>query len=411
MHSKHKICGELFRRYQKATKKGKAGILDEYAQTLGYNREYLAHLLANWGKTRYALINGKSVKLIAKNPAKAPKNARGGTKRGRPKKYTAAFASLLCDIWELFEWRCGKLLAPMLRLMIDFLAAEFCFSPAFRELLLSVSPASIDRLLAAEKKRLRIKGISLTKPGTLLKDQIPVRVFFDWDERKPGFFELDTVSHCGNNCSGEFCVTLTLTDVYCGWTEVCALPNRAHRWVKEQAEQISHTLPFPLRGIDSDNGGEFINRQLLLWCKENRIQFTRGRAYRKNDNCFVEQKNGDIVRKMIGYSRFDTDSEYKALAEAYRFLCPLINYWYPTLKLIGKEKLPSGRYRRIYEKQPKTPYQRLLEASDVSEKDKEQLRRGAASLNPVELKKAFNRARETLLHLNREKGNTLSSSA
>jgi hypothetical protein len=407
MHSKHRICGEIFRRYQKATKKGKAAILGEYSRTLGYNRDYLAHILANWGKTRYAAINGKSVKLIAKSPPQARKKPSEGTKRGRPKKYTHAFARVVYDIWELFEWRCGKLLAPMLRLMIDFLTDEFNFSPGIRALLLSVSAASIDRLLAAEKKRLRVKGISLTKPGSLLKDQIPVRVFFAWDERKPGFFELDTVSHCGNNSSGEFCLTLTLTDVYCGWTEVCALPNRAHRWVKEQAEQTARNPPFPLRGIDSDNGGEFINHQLLLWCKENHIQFTRGRACHKNDNCFVEQKNGDIVRKMIGYSRFDTDSEYKALAEAYRFLCPLINYWYPTLKLIGKEKLPSGRYKRIYEKQPKTPYHRLLESSDVSEKDKEELRRGASLLNPVELKKAFNKAREALLHCNREKGNTL----
>jgi hypothetical protein len=253
MHSKQKICNEICRRYQKAGKKGKGRLLDEYVQTLGYNRDYLAHLLANWGKTRYAVVDGKSVKYVVGDASRACKKAPGGKKGGRPKKYGAAFASVLYDIWEFFEWRCGKLLAPMLRLMIDFLVDEFTLDEATRNLLTQVSPAAIDRLLAAEKAKLRIKGKSLTKPGTLLKNQIPIRVFFTWDERKPGFFELDTVCHCGVSASGEFCVTLTLTDVYSGWTIVHALRNRAHRWVKEQVAQTAASLPFPLRGIDSDN--------------------------------------------------------------------------------------------------------------------------------------------------------------
>jgi hypothetical protein len=298
-----------------------------------------------------------------------------------------------------------------LRLMTGFLAEEYRLDDAVCALLRSVSPATIDRLLAKEKARLRVRGKSLTRPGTLLKNQIPVRVFYTWDERKPGFFELDTVCHCGASSSGEFCVTLTMTDVYSGWTVVLALRNRAHRWVKEGVAHTADSLPFPLRGIDSDNGGEFINGQLLSWCTEHQIQFTRSRPYRKNDNCFVEQKNGDIVRKMIGYSRFDTDFEQKTLAEAYRYLCPLINFWYPTIKLIGKEKLSNGRYKKIYEKEPKTPYQRILESPDVSEEHKEELRRMAASLNPVQLKRAFNTVRASLLQFNREKSNTLSTSA
>ncbi len=166
----------------------------------------------------------------------------------------------------------------------------------------------------------------MTQKGSLFKNQIPVRTFFSWDERKPGYFELDRVAHCGSNLSGEFCWTLTVTDVYSGWTEERPLLNNAQRWVKEAVEDVKETLPFPMRGVDSDNGGEFINHQLFLWCKKEEIQFTRGRPYRKNDNCFVEQKNGDRVRKTVGYFRYDTEAEYEALKEVYHYLNLFTNY-------------------------------------------------------------------------------------
>jgi len=207
-----------------------------------------------------------------------------------------------------------------------------------RTLLETVSPATIDRKLKKEKERFRLKGIRTTKPGTMLKSQIPIRVCFDRDERNPGYFELDTISHCGTRVSGQFCQTLTITDVGSGWTEVCALLNNAHRWVKEEIIKTKENLPFPILGIDSDNGGEFINHQLFDWCIGNNIKFTRGRPYRKNDNCFVEQKNFDVVRKRIGYYRFEGQKALKALAEVYRYLNPLLNYYYPTIRLIAKEK-------------------------------------------------------------------------
>ncbi len=148
-----------------------------------------------------------------------------------------------------------------------------------------------------------------------------------------------------------------------------------------------------------DNGGEFINHQLLDWCIKNNIKFTRGRPYRKNDNCFVEQKNGDVVRKTVGYGRFEGQNAFNALADVYRFLNPLLNYWYPTIRLAAKEKLPSGRYKKIYEKDPKTPYQRLLESPCISEECKAELRRRAALLNPVALKRGLDEARDRLLKL------------
>jgi len=399
MKTKKKICGKIYKRYQKAGKKGKAKILDEYSKTLEYNRDYLAHILANWGKTCYVLSGGKAVKLVAQPPVKGRQRAASGKKTGRPETYNKAFVSALKGIWEFFDCQCGKLLAPLIRGIIGFMTVEFGLSQELCALLKTVSPATIDRKLKKEKALYRLKGLSTTKPGSLLKSHIPVRVYFDWDEKRPGFFELDTVSHCGDKASGQFCQTLTITDVGSAWTEEYALLNNAHRWVKERIEQTKAGLPFPMLGIDSDNGGEFINHQLLDWCKQNGIAFTRGRPYRKNDNCFVEQKNGDVVRKTVGYARFEGEAAYNALAEVYRYLNPLLNYWYPTLRLIAKEKLPSGRYRKIYEKVPKTPYQRLLESAHISDECKEELRRRAALLNPIALKRQMDEAVNKLLKL------------
>ena len=399
MKTRKKICGKIYRRYQKAGKKGKGKILDEYTQTLDYSRDYLAHLLANWGKIRYARLDGKPVKFAAKEPAKGRQKACGGKKTGRPEKYAKAFCEVLKSIWELFDCQCGKLLAPLIRGIIDFLVTEYHLDNGLKVLLETVSPATIDRKLKKARERYRVKGISTTKRGTLLKSKIPIKVCFNRDERNPGFFETDTVSHCGARASGRYCQTLTLADVGSGRTEECALLNNAHRWVKEQIAKTKESLPFPMRGIDSDNGGEFINHQLLDWCVRNGIAFTRGRPYRKNDNCFVEQKNGDIVRKTVGYDRFEGEKAAQALAEVYRYLNPLLNYYYPTIRLIAKEKLPSGRYKKIYEKNPQPPYQRLLASPLISDECKDELRRRAALFNPIELKRKMDEARERLLKL------------
>ena len=229
-------------------------------------------------------------------------------------------------------------------------------------------------------------GISTTKHGDLLKNQVPVRVYCSWDERKPGFFEIDTVAHCGISASGHYCRSLTVTDVFSGWTELRSLLNSAHRWVKEAVQDIKNTLSFPMLGIDSDNGGEFINNQLINWRLEHQVTFTRGRPYRKNDHCFVEQKNGDRVRKTVGCHRFDTEAEQAALAEVYRFTNPLTNFWNPSIKIIAKQKLPNGRYKKIYDV-PKIPAQRLLDNPDIADTVKVRLREERARTNPVALRR------------------------
>jgi hypothetical protein len=399
MKTRKKICGRIFKRYQKAGKKGKAKMLDEYAPLPGYNRGYLARALANWGKTRYALSGGKLVKYTAKPAVKGRRKASAGKKTGRPEKYHAAFVKALTDIWELFGFQCGKLLAPLIRGTIAFLVLEFNLSKELSGLLQSASPATVDRKLKKEKLRFRLKGIRAAKPGSLLKSQIPVRACFGRGERRPGFFELDTVSRCGANASGQSCQALTVTDAGSGWTEERALLNNARRWVKEQTACTRENLPFPMLGIGSDNGGGFINRQLLDWRTQNNIKFTRSRPYRKNGNCFVEQKNGGVVRKTVGYARFEGQKAFEALSDVYRYLNPLLNYFYPTIRLIAKEKLPSGRYKKTYGKDPKPPYQRLLESDDLRNERKEELCRRRDALNPVELKRAMDGARDRLLKL------------
>jgi hypothetical protein len=251
----------------------------------------------------------------------------------------------------------------------------------------------VERILKGERKQHRLKGRSATTPGSLLKHQIPVKVFWPWDEQTAGFCEIDTVSHDGGAASGEFCFTLTVTDIATQWTEERALKNKAHRWVRHAMDEVFASFPVPLLGIDSDNGGEFINSAMKAWCEQRTITFTRTRSYHKNDNCYVEQKNGDVVRKTVGYARYTNEG---ALTPVYRILNPLLNYFYPCTKLIDKTRDAQGKTRKVYD-QPATPYERLLARDDVSEKVKERLRAGRKRLNIVRLQDALEEAVDHLL--------------
>lgn len=399
MNTRRTLTNEVSPRYKQAGKKEKGAILDEFCQNTGYRRKYAIHLLTTWNTTLWANVDGKLVRL--KTGASGKRKKRTGKVR-----YGLEVIAVVRRIWEEYDYRCGKLLAPQIRLMIDFLEQDELFGPLItadiKAQLLTISGATIDRRLQADRKKLSFKGRSLTRPGTLLKHQIPIRAWFSWDERKPGYFEMDTVSHCGTSSYGEFCSTVNLTDVSSGWVELRANRNRAHSRVKQSIIDISRSLPFPLKGLDSDSGGEFINHQVWQWCRENNIEFTRGRPYRKNDNCFVEQKNGDIVRKAVGYHRYDTDEETTALAEVYRYRCPPVNFWYPSIKVTGKQRLENGRMKKNGDS-PKTPCQRLLESPDLSTSVKEELKRRAAATNPVALKRLENRAVTRLLQIHKRK--------
>jgi len=386
MQEKKAIIRELHARYRKAIKKDKTKILNEFTVTTGYNRKYALHILTNWKPTPKRLI-----------------------KRRRPSgivRYNDKVILALTKIWAFFDYMCSKRLTIFIHEQIEYLEpyTDFGITPEIKAKLLQISPATIDRRLTSARQRLQIKGTSHTKPGKLLKHQIPIRTYYTWDERKPGFFELDTVAHDGGRASGEFCCTLNATDVYSGWVELRALRNKAHHWVYSEITKFPAVLPFPLKGIDSDNGGEFINKELANWCDQNNIAFTRARSYHKNDNCFVEQKNDMTVRHQVGYYRFDSRRELLALTEVYKLLCPLLNFFYPSVRLTAKTRI--GAYvHKIYD-QPKTPYNRLLESPDISDTVKAELQKRARTLHPVQQKLLLNKAKNSLMRIYQQKLNT-----
>jgi hypothetical protein len=408
MNTKREIFGAHYQCYQKAGKKDKGKILAELAGTTGLNRDHLAHVLANYAKEQPAEIDGKTVDAAGRRLRKEREEGKRG---GRPPLYgTQEFICVLTRIWMDHGQPCGKLLAPMIREMIDFLAlskdADYGISDEIKAMLAKISGAQIDRLLSQAKKAQEIRGISTTRAaGASLRSQVPVQTHFDRKTVKPGEFAFDTVAHCGGSASGQFCKTLTGTSPFSGWIEERALLNGANKWAKEAIEDVEGNLPFPMVGSHYDNGVEFINKPLLEWCLAKHIKATRSRPYRKNDNCFAEQKNYDAVRKTVGYFRFDTPAERDALAGVYECLCPLYNYWYPSFRLIDKVKQEDGRYKKVYEKSPKTPYQRLLESPDVSEETKAELARRKNAQDPVALNRQLNRAVERLLKINAQKAN------
>jgi len=395
MQEKKALTQVTAKRYQQAEKKDKSRILDELVKNTGYNRKYALHILANWGKIKTVYLNGERIKL----KACSKKRQRGG---GRKPIYTEEFIAVLRGIWIFFWYRCGKILAPFMRAQIKWIAQRFPMTPHIRELLLKVSPATIDRCLRADKKKLALKGKCGTKPGKLLKKQIPVRTYYADADKKPGFFEIDTVHHCGTSETGDFCLTLNATDVFSGWIEIRPTLNKANKWVFEALEDIHGSLPFPLLGLDSDNGSEFINAAFLKWCQKEHIQFTRTRAYRKNDNCFVEQKNNSCVRNFVGYDRFSDFAHRDALAAVYRSLCPLLNYFIPTIKLLSKTRVGS-KIKKVYDKNVLSPYQRLLASPDLSSAVKDKLTKQYKLYNPVKLQQNVHDAVDALQAITRNK--------
>jgi hypothetical protein len=403
MHSRGELVRANYKEYQKASKKARGAILDRLVLETGLNRDYLATKLVKYKETAQVTIDGKTLRLRAIGKRKAREEGRKG---GRPVIYTADFVKVLTAIWDDHQRQCGKLLKPAIAGMIEFLAAEarYGISAEIKALLLKVSAAEIDILLRPAKKTLEIRGISTTRAaGESLRAQVPVQTHFDRAVVQPGDFAFDTVANCGGSAAGQFCKTLTGTDVYSGWTEERALLNAANVWVQAAISDMREGLPFPLQSAHYDNGMEFINKPLLAWCEENHIAVSRSRPYHKNDNCYAEQKNYDAVRKTIGYFRFDTQEECDALSEVYRCLCPLYNYWYPSFKLIDKVQQDDGRYKKVYEGAPKTPYQRLLECPMLSDDYKEQLRVRKSWQNPVELSRLLDEAVNRLLTINRNK--------
>ncbi len=388
MEEKKKAAAILAPRYQKARKKDKGTMLQEFVSLTGYRRSYASYLLSTHGKRKRI---GKHKIIQADVRKRSP--------RGCRKYYGEEVRKPLIKVWYVMDCICGKRLAPVLGAVIRKLQQfrEITLDEKVRDRLISISPATIDRLLAGERRKQTIKGRANTKPGTLLKNQIPVRTFAEWDEQKPGFTEIDLVGHDGGDGSGEFVQTLDVTDVCTTWTETEAVRNKAQRWVFDALKDIRQRMPFPLLGIDSDSGAEFINHHLFKYCKEESITFTRARSYRKNDNCFVEQKNYSVVRRAVGYLRYDTGEELLTINQLYRHLRLYTNFFQPSMKLIEKTRIGS----KVTKKHdiPKTPYQRVLKSQHICDDTKKDLKRQYKALNPASLKRKITRLQQKLLRL------------
>ena len=360
-------------------------ILTEFTELTGYGRCYASYVLRSHGKK--IRINAKQVVIG---------DIRKSARRKRPRIYDAEVSDALKKVWYIMDCICGKRLAAILKEVVPRLERyrEIRIEPEVRQKLLIISPATIDRLLAGERRKQTIKGKSNTKPGTLLRHQIPIRTFADWDDFTPGFVEMDLVDHSGGLDQGDFASTLNVTDVCTGWTEMRAVPTKAQKFVFEALTVIRRRLPVPLKGVDSDNGSEFINAHLKKYCDEEQITFTRGRVGRKNDNPFVEQKNWSIVRRLVAYQRYDSRRHVTLLNRLYDRYSVYANFFLPVTKLKEKRRIGS-RVRKIFDK-PQTPYARLLDSPDVSPADKRKLKARYASLDVVVLRREIDELLATL---------------
>jgi hypothetical protein len=298
MRERQAITRQMAQRYTRAAKRERGLMLNELCALTGHNCSYAARLLRE--------------KVRGEPP-------RCRRRRGRAPFYGPELIAPLTKVWATLGGICGKRLAAVMGRTVDALErhGELALTGAARAQLLTMSAATIDRLLAASRRRPRLKGMAHTKRGSLLKSQIPVRTFAEWDQGRPGFVEIDLVAHEGGDPRGEFAYSLCVTDVASGWTEARIVRNRARRWTFEALLDVRASLPVPLLGIDSDNGGEFINHHLASWCVEQRLSFTRSRAYEKNDSCYVEQKNWSVIRREVGCGRYDTEAERELVAAIY----------------------------------------------------------------------------------------------
>jgi hypothetical protein len=360
-------------RYAKASKKDRTVILDEFVATCTYHRKHAI-----------ALLRGHRGWRRATTPIR----------RVRRRVYGDEDKRAVLNLAEVFDQISSRRLRavmdaelPTLRRQGYLRISKLCYKH-----LLAISPATMDRLRQGSPRPIRRRGG--TKPGTLLKHQIPVRTFAEWDDKRVGFEEVDLVQHDGGNSSGFFACTLTVTDVAIGWTELRAVENKAQVRVFAAIQYIRQRLPFSLVGIDSDNGGEFINDELWRYCEQEHITFTRGRVGRKNDNPFVEQKNWSVTRRLTGYDRYDTPHQVKQLNALYELTHLYINHYLPVTKLIAKHR-DGSRVTKVFDA-PRTPYQRVLDSPDVSTPQKSALKKQHATLDVVMLKEQIDAALDAL---------------
>ena len=362
-------------RYLKASKGEKGKILDEFVKVVGCHR-----------KAAIRLINRGSKPRILNRP-------------GRPKQYRAPVVEALKIAWEATDHLCSKRLQPFLPELIQVLNrnGQISVSPQLQAQLCQMSSSTVDRLLRPLRHPSVRRPFSTTKPGTLLKSSIPIRTFADWQEDKPGFLEVDLVSHCGESTEGFYLTTLSTVDVASGWSECVAVWGKGQDRVGGAIHNVRKRLPFPLLGLDSDNGSEFINHHLYHYCCQKGITFTRSRSYKKNDSCHVEQKNWSVVRRLVGYDRYNSHAALDSLNRIY-VLCRLyVNFFQPVMKLVAKSR-EGAKVHKVYDR-AQTPYQRLIKAGVLAEDKLRELEAIYQGSNPVSLLKQINENLEKLWSL------------
>jgi len=374
--AKREYLAAIRERYRKAGKREKGIILGEFCFVCRYHRKHAIRLLNERSPTRKGRVGRKAV-------------------------YDQApLLRALKRIWLAADQICSKKLVVALPQWLPFYEQSYeRLSAEVREKLLLISAATIDRLLAPTRAKVQRKGLTGTKPGTLLKNQIPIRSG-RWDVSQPGFMEADTVAHCGNSLAGDFIWSLTLTDISSTWTESRATWNNGASGVVKAIKDVESSLPFDLKGFDCDNGSEFLNHHLLRYFTDRspKVKFTRSRPYKKNDNAHVEQKNWSYVRQLLGYHRLDNPALLPLINDLYANQWSLLqNHFLPTFKLKAKTRIGS-KYRRVYDP-PKTPYQRLLHSTQISVEAKEKLIKQHQSLDPFRLRKQIDKQLKEIFNL------------
>jgi len=361
--SKLELLEALRPRYGKAGKKAKGRMLDEFCAATRYNRKY-------------------AIQLLRHGPPRSKKS-----KPGRRPRYGRDVIAALAEMWQASGHICGKRLHPFLPELVEALErhGELRLAPEVKNKLLQMCRATIDRRLQRARSTLPLRGRTTTRPGSLLKSAIPIRTFADWDDARPGFLEIDLVAHCGETTAGEYLHTLSAVDIDTRWYEPVALPNRSQKATFEGIRTLRHRLPFPLLGLDSDGGGEFINYHLYHYCQEEQITFTRSRPFKKNDQAYVEQKNWTPVRQTIGYERYDSHQALALLQSIYQDLRLFVNFFQPVMKLQSKVRLGS-KVRKKYD-QAQTPYRNVMASDLVEQSVKQELTEVYLSLNPVDLRR------------------------
>ena len=396
MRSRRELSEVTARGYRTAGRLAKGRILEQFCESTGYNRAYAAMLLRGYCKRHLVSNSSERLRLHTTKQSRC----RGG----RPPVYDAQVQRVLVNVWRRFGWICGKRLAPVVHRCISSIRKDRFLHPSAKvcAALQHISAATIDRLLKSARQKQRLRGISHTRSSGALTQLIPVRTFGDFSAVAPGHAQLDTVAHDGGRATGEYAFTVALSDVCTGWTERRGVQNRAERWIEAALEEIRQAVPFALKHLHPDNGAEFINHNLFTYCHRHQLQISRSRAGRKNDNCWVEQKNFDTVRKLVGYLRYSSPEALQALNELYRVQGVLQNYVLPSQKLLEKKRIGS-RVSKRYDK-PLSPAERVLRHPQISKEVKAKVRRVLNTLDPLALADEVAQLQRRLLALAEHQG-------